>query len=87
MTNRDDPPEMPRCPRCNSTERVEVIDPPTHDPDARFFCAAHGGLVFTGSPSEAFSLRARDAARAAERGDLDARGRVGRELGVIGDER
>lgn len=74
------------CPRCGSSERVEVIAPPAHDPDARFYCATDN-LAFTGSPAEAFALKARDAAKKAERGELDRIGGRGRDLGVIGDER
>lgn len=85
MTAREDPPALPKCPRCDSNERVEVIAPPTHDPDARLFCPTDN-LTFTGSQAEAFALKARDAAKKAERGELDRIGRLGRDLGVIGDK-
>ena len=77
---------LPKCPRCQQVDRVEIVDPPKHDLDARYFCP-RCNLSFTGSQAEAFALQARDAARAAARGDLDRLGAVGRDLGVIGGER
>ena len=78
-------PGCPSCPRCHSSERVEVIAPPAHDPDARFYCASDN-LAFCGSREEAERLAAADAAKARERGELDRLGRLGRDLGVIGDK-
>lgn len=78
-------PEVARCPRCGSSERVEVIDPPAHDPDARYLCRTCN-LNFTGSAKEAHDLAVRDAVKAAERGDMMRRAEVGRAAGVIGQE-
>ena len=72
----------PACPRCSKSDRVDRIDPPAHDPEAIFYCG-RDGLTFTGKPNEAYELKARDAARAAERGDLDRRGVAGRQAGVL----
>ncbi len=76
----------PVCPRCGSSERVEVIAPPAHDPNARFYCPTDN-LAFDGSREEADRLQAREQAKAAGRGELDRLGRVGRDLGVIGGDR
>ena len=77
-------PGCPACPRCHSSERVEVIAPPAHDPDARFYCPTDN-LAFDGSREEAERIAASDAAKARDRQELDRLGAVGRDLGVIGD--
>lgn len=79
-------PEVACCPRCHRSDRVEVIAPPAHDPDARYYCG-RDNLAFTGSAKEAHDLAVRDAAKAAERGDMMRRADVGRSVGVIGQER
>jgi len=73
------------CPACGSSERVDVIEPPAHDPDARFYCAKDN-LAFRGSPEEAEAMRKARADKARDRDDMHRRADTGRALGVIGDQ-
>ncbi len=52
MIYTDQGPAVARCPRCGSHDRVSVVAPPKHNPDARFLCEPCV-LVFTGSTREA----------------------------------
>ena len=51
MIHTDEGTAVARCPRCGSHDRVSVVAPPKHNPDARFLCGSV--LVFTGSTREA----------------------------------
>lgn len=60
------------CPRCGSSERVEVIAPPAHDPDARFFCPVDN-LAFRGSQAEAQAEQRARADKDRERAEAQRR--------------
>ena len=71
-----------RCPRCGSSERVEVVAPSPHNPDARFFCEPCV-LVFTGSREEAEAEQRHEASKPAAIRDRERTRQGGVEAGVL----
>lgn len=87
VTVRDEPPDNtpPPCPRCCLSSRVL----PATDQEQRWghnwYCEADS-TYFVGSAVEFQNAQAKKAALAAERGELDRAGEVGRNQGVLGGD-
>lgn len=86
MTFRDEPIDTtPRCPQCCLSARVTAATDDERRWGHNWFCEADG-TYFTGSAVEYQNHQARKAAAAAERGELDRAGQVGKDQGVLGDQ-
>lgn len=77
--------DCPSCPLCGSSEQVERIDPPKHNPAAVFHCAPCN-RAYTGTAMERANLQAERAAKWAERDEMARRKQAGIDRGVLGGE-